>query len=404
MQMNLIKSIIEGNRYQCLEIFEVNGKDQFALLVLKNQQGELEVVSEELVESLDGLPRLIEKKKPLFVTFNTPKVLKKQVASGTNKNSESLVVNAFPNLELDHFYYHILESEKNSVVSISKKDHINWYIKQLEKVGCKPFQIALGIANIQTLEGFGKESMRGSNFQLTFSKTHFESYKTSVENTVETIRLDGISFKNWNVLGFAHLVSYLQQKSQPSNFSTRNESLFNDFKNQKWFAFGVKFGLGFFLVLLLTNFLVFTHYHKRNQELEVRILNNQNQGGSLKALEKRISDKEGRLERIINSKNSKTSYYLDELGKSVPNSVYLNDIQYQPLTMPVRNHKVIDFTENSLHISGVTHEKIQFTVWSDHLAAQKWVSQVELIDYGYLSKSSANFTLKVTLDVSDQKK
>ncbi|MEO0570793.1 MAG: PilN domain-containing protein [Bacteroidota bacterium] len=404
MLNTFIKHSIEGTTYQGLEIFEANGKECFGLLVLENRKGELEVISENLVATFDALLKLLDKKKPLFITFNTSKVLKKQVATEISNNPELLVVNAFPNLEMDNFYYQILESENTSVVSISKKDHINWYLEQLKKVGLQPFQIALGISKVQILEGFREGAIRGSNFQVQFSKTLFEGYASQPEQLAETTCFDGISFQNWHVLGFAHILSYLQQKSQPSNLSICNQRLLHDFKNQKWFDFGVKFGLGFFLVLLLTNFLVFNHYHERNQELEERIVNNQNKDGALKALQKRIADKEGRLEGILNSKNSKTSYYLDELGKSVPNSVYLNDIQYQPLITPVRDQKAIDLTANSLQISGVTNEKIQFTVWSDNLETQKWVSRVEIMDYEYLSKSSANFTLKIVLDASEQEK
>lgn len=404
MAPKFIKNSIEGNSYQGLELFEVNGKDYFALLVLENRKGELEIVAEHLVETLEGLLRLIERKKPLFVTFNTPKVLKKQVATEINDNPELLVINAFPNLELDNFYYQILESEKQSVVSISKKEHLNWYLEQFDKVGLQPFQIALGISNIQILEGFADGILLGSNFKTELSANIFDSYENLSEHQGTTEQLNGISLQNWHLLGFAHILGFLQKKTPPSNLLIRNKGLLNDFTNRKWFDFGVKFGLGFFLLLLLTNFLVFSHYHEENQELEASIANNQNQNGSLKTLQKRIADKEGRLKSILNSKNSKTSYYLDELGKSVPNSVYLNDIQYQPLTTPVRDDKAIDLTNNNLQISGVTNEKIQFTVWSDNLEMQKWVNRVEIMDYEYLSKSSANFTLKVILNPNDQKK
>ena len=161
--------------------------------------------------------------------------------------------------------------------------------------------------------------------------------------------------------------------------------------------------LAFFLALLLSNFLLFNHYYEKNTELETGLIHNQDQNGSLKALQKRILLKEKRLETILNSKNSKTSYYLDELGKSIPNSIYLSDIQYQPLSKPVRNDKEIELVKNHLQISGVTNDRIQFTVWSDNLEMQKWVNRVEIMDYEYLSKSSANFTIKVIFDAVDQK-
>ena len=393
--------IIEGKTSQALEIFEVNGKEYFALLVLENRKGELELVTEHLVETFDRLLVLIEKKMPLFVTFNTPKVLKKQITTKINDSSEVLVVNAFPNLELDNFYYQLLKSKDRSVVSISKKDHINGYLEQFDKAGLQPFQIALGISTLQALEGFSQGAHMGSNFKVQLSQTVFEAYENVSELEAASIRLNGITFQNSYLLGFTQILGFLQQKGQPSNLTVLNQNLYQDFKNQKWFNFGIRFGLGLFLVLLLTNFLVFNHYHENNLALEAGIATTQNQDGSLKALQQRITNKEDRLASILNSKSSQTSYYLDELGKSMPSSIYLNDIQYQPLATPVRDGKSIDLVLDNLLVSGVTNEKIQFTVWSDNLEMQKWVEHVEIMDYEYLSKSSANFTLKVILNQND---
>lgn len=398
-----IKHIIEGNAYQGLEVFEIDGKKRFALLVLENRKGELEVLSQRTTDDPNELPSLVEKKKPLFITFNTAKVLKKQVPTEILNNPELAVVNTYPNLELNNFYYELLEGKKNTVVSISKKDYINEHLEQFEKMGMKPFQIALGISNVQVLEGFANENLTGSNFEIQLEESIFHSYIFPRKNTSVSVHLDGISFKNHHLLGFAQILTFLKQKVQPSNLLGINQTLSRKFKNNKWFGLGMNFGLGFFLVLLLTNFLIFNHYHIKNQEFETSIANNQNQNDALMTLQESVSNKEKRLESILNSKNSETSYYLDELGKTIPSSMSLNLILYQPLITPPRDKEAINFNENHLQIHGVTNDGNQFSVWMDHLATLRWVSRVEIVDYEYVSKSSANFTLKVILDPNGEK-
>ena len=401
MPFEFIKNIVQGNIFQSLEIFEVNGRDYFALLVLENRKGELEVIAEHLTETLEDLQQFLEKKNPLLLTINTSKVLKKQFITESNNNPELLLANIFPNLELDNFYYQLLTSRSQSVVSISKKDHIDRYLAQLGKIGIKPLKIALGISNILILEGFAKGTLMGSSFKVVLSETLFETYKNVSENNETTIWLNGITFKNWSLLGFAQILAFLQQQSQSSNLANLNLNLSNEFKNRKWFVFGVKFGLGFLLLLLFVNFLVFNHFHEKNKELTTATMNTQNLDSILNQLQKRILNKELRLHSILNSKNSKTSYYLDELGKLVPKSVYLKNMQYQPLMKPIRDDKAIDLIDNIIQISGTTEENNQFTLWFDNLEIQEWVNSVEIMDYEYLSNSSANFTLKVFLNQNE---
>ena len=71
---------------------------------------------------------------------------------------------------------------------------------------------------------------------------------------------------------------------------------------------------------------------------------------------------------------------------------------YQPLAVPVRENKAIETKKNIIQISGITNDKIAFTVWSDTLEAQKWVSKIEIINYEYLSNASANFTINIELN------
>lgn len=398
------KNIIEGNVYQGLEIFGVHGMESFALLVLEKRKGQLEVTAERLSNSLEELRPFITRKKPLFVTINTTQVIKKQLSTEKKENPEVLVIKAFPNLDLDNFYYQILKGEKQSVVSIAKQDHITEYLRLLEKLGWLPFQMALGISSAQNLEGLASDTLVGSNFELGWDNGILSHFGNRTENLASQVHFNGISFQNWHVLGFAQILGFLRQSGQASNLINVNGTLFNSFRNQRWFDLGIQLVLGFFLVLLLSNFLVFNHYYQRNGELKASIELSQNKNGSLKTLQKRVADKENRLERILHSKNSKTSFYLDELGKSIPNSIYLSDIEYQPLLAAVRDDKLIQLKENALKIAGITNDKVQFTVWSDNLEMQKWVRRVEIMDYEYLSKSSANFTLNVILNSDEQEK
>ena len=398
------KHITEGNTYLGLGITETEGRERFSLLKLRKQKGELEVLSEMGEDTLDALIPFMEKGTPLFVTINTPKVLKKQILTAPQNNPALLVMNAFPNLELDNFYYQVLPGKQHSAVCISKKEYIDGYLEQLSNIGLQPFQVAIGISSLQVFEGLLHGKVMGMGFEVHFDPSGFDGFLPNSAGKSYKINLHGIEFQNSQLLAFAQILGYLQNRTVPSNLQPRNQILHDAFKNARIFALGLKIGLGFFLILLLTNFLVFNHYHAKNQEMEANLNSSQYQNNAVAALQERVDQKEQRLRSLTHSKNTKTSYYLDELGKSIPNSINLDQIQYQPLLVPVRENKAIKLQKENLQISGVVNDKVAFTEWSDMLEKQKWIQKIQIMDYEYRSKTSANFTLNLVLDETEQKK
>jgi len=395
---SVLRHITEGNTYLGLEIFEQNGAEHFALLKLRKTKGELVLQQETTAESLEELVADIDKTTPLFITVNSPKILKKQLSTQNTTSAEALVVNAFPNLDLDNFYYQILKGQTTSVVSIGKREYVEQALARIKEMGISPVQIALGISPLEILELFIKKDLGGSNFEANFDASGFQGFDTVSGKVDTTLDLEGIKLKSTQLLSFAHILGFVQQKLPHSNFSDLNQNLWSVFKNKRVFTFGLRAGLGVLLVVLVINFLLFNHYYTKNQELETSLASNEYQGASIKEVLQRVDLKEEKLKSLLSSKNSKTTYYLDELGKSVPNSIFLSDIAYQPLLMPVKQDKYIELGENNLRVSGISKNSIEFTVWSDNLEMQKWVKRVEIVAYEYLSKSSANFTLNLVLN------
>lgn len=398
MFKKLVKHITEGNSYFGLEIFEVNGKEYFTLLQMNLKKGELEVELEKTSDRLEELLEYINAKAPLFLTLNTSKVLKKEVSQEVQTNHELSVINAFPNLELDNFYYQLMNSEHTGIVAISKKEYVDWYIEQLSKIGINPISLSLGIAPIKNISSFFKGRITGSNFNAQIEDGNISGLELESQLENETIDLDGISLHKNSLLGFSSIIGHLQQLLQNNNLQSMNSKLKNDLYNSRVFDFGIKFALLFFLVVLLGNFLIFSSYNSKNQSLESTLLVDGQNDQALKNVKERVLAKEERVKTLANSKNSKTSFYLDEIAKGLPKSIWLSDMRFQPLLFPVRNDKPIEFNSGSLEISGIINDKIAFTVWSDNLEMQKWVNKVEIIDYEYISSSSANFTVNIVLN------
>jgi len=398
MLKKIIQHITEGNTYQGLEIFDFEGEEKFSLLKLEQKKGELNLLDSKTSVKLDEILPYIEKKAPLFVTFNSSQVLKKNIVTEIKNNPELLLVNAFPNLELDNFYYQVAQADENAIVCISKKEHIEWYLEQLKKIGLMPFQISLGVSEINSLSGHINGNILGSNFEVNFEDGKFDRFNSSKESDSSSVNIGGLQLLQNQILSFSQILAYFNKKSKITNLDSINTALLNSFKNLRVFDFGIKAALGFFLILLLGNFLVFNYFHTENQRFESSLASGDLQDDSIKKLSKRVQIKEERLKVLTKSKNSKTSLYFDKLGLGVPNSIYLGDMQFQPLLIPIRKDKPIELQKKSLQVSGVTNDKTAFTIWSDNLEMQNWVHRVEIMDYEFISNSSANFTLNLVLN------
>ncbi|MAU26265.1 MAG: hypothetical protein CMH45_02525 [Muricauda sp.] len=392
-----IKHIVESNSYFGLEIYESGGEEWFSLLKVEQQNGELEVALELTTNKMNEVMGHLDKKSPLFLTLNTSQVLKKQVANDTEGNHELLVVNAFPNLELDNFYYQIHNNHNKGLVAIGKKEYVDWYLEQLQKLGLSTFSVALGVVPMEHIASFLEGAVEGSNFMMEFRDGRLANFSSGAETVDKTYTINGLSVGNKQLLSFSHILGHLMGASPISNLRNKNTQLANEFKNMRFFDVGLKAAIGFFLVLLLVNFLLFNHYRKENEELQSSLASNALQDKSLRQLKERIATKEEKLKVLAGSRHSRTTFYLDELGKDLPHSIWLAKMEYQPLLVPVRENKPIETRKDNLQVSGITNDKVAFAVWSDNLETQKWVEKIKIIDYEYISNSSANFTVNIVL-------
>ena len=404
MVKKLLRYLTEGNTFFVLEIFEVQDQPLFCLQKIQLKKGELEVVAVNTATTLEDILPVVEKKKPLLITLNTAQVLKKSQQAADTDHPEVMVTNAFPNLQLDNFYYQLFTHQGHAVISIAKKAYVDDCLEQFKNLGLPAFRLSLGLGEMTSMVGLALGAITGSNFELHWQNDPHKVITPLSQLQTGHLALNGLSLQYTQVLGFAQLLSHLGAGKSISNLSQVNTRLQNELSNTRVFDFGLKATLGCFVCLLLANFLVFQYYHNKNQELEASLASGQLQDKSVQQLSKRVALKEERLKVLRHSKDSKTSWYLDQLGKSVPNSVSLGSVEFQPLLVPLRSNKPVALHQGSLQISGVTHNKIAFTDWSDTLESQSWVERIEVVGYNYRSNASANFTLNLILSATEYEK
>ncbi|WP_036384443.1 hypothetical protein [Muricauda sp. MAR_2010_75] len=396
------QNIREGCTFQGLEVFEVDNTAFFSLLNVKRTKSELVTVYEGLFENLEELVSYVNKKQPLLLTINTAKVLKKQIPLDIKGTPEQWVSIAFPNLSLENFYYEVLDSKELRVVSLSKKEHIVHFLETLQSHGIIPCSVSLGVSGIgNCLSYFTETTVRGSNFEL--SKHGGSEVAMDVINSTRKARLElnGLTLSNISLLSFSNILGHLGKVPKASNLLSFNEELGNNFQNSRLFDVSVKWGLGIFLAILLSNFLLFSHYHNKTMGMET-LASIEQQNNTLKILKSKVVEKENRLKTLLGSASSSSTYYLDQIAKELPNSILLENMDYQPLSKPVRDNNVIEVLEHVIMVAGNSNDKTEFSQWTESLETKSWVDKVEIIGYEYVTKSMDSFTLKITSNEVEQ--
>ena len=387
----------EGLTYSGLEIFESDGQEVYHLLELGNHKNEFHITNRKKFNNLSKLQGELRKNVPLFLTINSSKVLTKKMEStlGVN-NPEALVNHAFPNLDLNNFYYEIIQVPDNPIVTISKKDHVDDILQRLSKLKIQVFTFSLGICSLPSvLKYMDSKTINASNFCLTTDTKNISSVSVSNNHNELEYHINGLDISSNYLLTFSHIIRHLSNLESICNFEAGIKKLKSEFWNHRFFNLGIKISLTFFIVLLLTNFFAFDHYQDKVDELNQAIASTRIQKEQVTQLNLSVTQKEERVNTLTASPNSRSTYYLDEFAQITPNSVLLNGIKFQPLSKPVRETKPVLLEKNKLLVSGISKSASDFSFWVEEMEKKDWITFVETLDYDYISKDTSKFLIEI---------
>lgn len=398
MLKNILTYLKEGTVFNAVEV--VNGESlEYHFLSVKKKKNELEILRACSFDSIEPIKSEVEKSSNVFLIINTNSILRKVIESSKLEDL-ALVNKAFPNLKTDDFYYETLTSGNNSIVSICRKEEVDSILKKISTHIIDISGFSLGLTSINNILPFIKEK----KIQLYHTKIGIEN---SLIHEVEDVKriesttysINGIEVSSQYLLGFSEIIgNVLQSNSSNSNFINENRILKDEFLNKRFFNLFSKGALIGLLGVLLFNFLFFNHYFNQSEKLlQTSEVNNLNKGKLLK-LDSLVKIREKMAEDILSASSSKSSFYMDEIVKTLPATLLLSELDYQPLKKQVKEKEIIEFNNNTILISGTSTNSDDFSNWVESLEKYQWTSSVAIMDYDYSNKTSSLFTLQIKLN------
>jgi Tfp pilus assembly protein PilN len=392
-----LTSLLLGKKYIGIEHFSLNNEEKRSILLIEKKKEELVIVKKDRISYAETLPDKWDKSLPFFLVINTNQVIQKEVM-GIEVSDEKLLHKGFPNTNWEEFYFEIWRLKTKSVVAISRKIYVEELLTNYQKQGISIAGISLGVCSIAEIVMFSETPEILTNHQ-TISWSEETPIITANPTVLDTTYdLNGLAIQNSQVLSFACMLRLLLNNStNTGNLINYSHQLFENHNQQSFFSKGIKIMVGALLMILLINFLIFTHYFKLAQETSESLLLSKSSLEEVIKTKQRILAKEQKVKNVVAMTSSQSSLIINEITKRIPQSVLLTELVYHPLEKKIKPEELILTQEKTITLSGTTIDNASFTIWVEALEQLKWMNQVVITRFGKNDLNETEFSIKLIL-------
>lgn len=399
MNFSLLSYWNYGRKYCGIEYTStVDGQNRISVLTANKENGEFEVEETFETDKVEVCAQKLKKNQHAFLCITSSQVLLKQTTS--TGPATKVVSSAFPNLDLNEFYYEILHGSEGSIVALCRKKMVHQIISSFEEQNIRMIGFSLGFFSLQNLLGIIKEQ----EVHLPFFTLHtngrviisFDRAGQGNEKTDFTIGDITVNYKF--LLPLATLFDYQTGNLHTtSNCQDKNLDLKKEHLQKVFFRKGLATAVGLLLVILLINFFFFSSYYSELQQITGRHEMEISQRLAYDEKYKEVLEKEKVVENILNNSNSQSSFYLNRLILTMPGSVLFNQLHYQPLQKQIKENQAISIEKNTILLGGESKNEEEFSLWIKNLEDISWIEEVKVRDYGYSSPRTSEFLLELKI-------
>ncbi|MDB9954017.1 hypothetical protein OAD49_00460 [Flavobacteriaceae bacterium] len=386
-----------GKHFCGVELSTQNQTEILNATVLLQSKKELNISASFKENSVEGLSKKLPKNQHIVLIVNNEKVLSKTIE---NKQTDALklVYSAFPNINLDDFYFEVLSQKGTHFINICRKDYIKTLVDTYAKHHLLILNISLGNHSLSNLVDFLNEKIiYSSNAKITLENNDIlQIEKGSVAS--ESYDINGSRVTNDQLPSFSGaLQPILKNNATNTNFSTEKKRLVDSYKQTRFFNLFIKFGGLFILGLLLINFLFFNHHFDTVNELEQVSEINQSTKTQIHILNETVSKKQKMIDDLLKNNGSKSSFYSHTIIESLPKTILLSDYHYQPLLRRIKEDTPIELSEDYILVSGSSIGSADFSEWINHLEKIEWIAKVSIIEYRNTNSKKSEFKISILI-------
>lgn len=389
-----------GHTYYGVEHTVVDNKECILAISLKKKKNTLDIVLKEKIETLENIIDYIPKKSGIALVVNNDKVLSKKTPSPHDGDDNKLIQNAYPNINIKEFYFDILRQPDCCFIAICRKEYIDALIDDYRNKNLYVISVSFGNQVVSNMHSFlNSKEIFTSNAVVTKNQDGISDINKQSNSITHEYDINGLQVSSTYLLSFAATLNVVLSKKiyEHSNFDTRYKVLNTDFQQQRFFSQFLKIGLLFILIALLINFFIFNHYFNKVSELRQTSQVNESSKNQLITLKEDVDKKEKFITDILKSESSKSSFYTNAIMVSLPESIRVSELNFQPLIKRVKTDKPIEYETDIIHVNGVSSVPTDISNWISDLEQIEWIEKVVITDYSESNKSLTEFSLNIAI-------
>lgn len=357
------------------------------------------------VANISDIIELISTSVPVIISVDGKGVLHKKCRNNDGDNDTIIFNNLFPNIDLNDFYYQTLETgDKNLHVSIIRRSIIDDIISKFEKKGLFVLDLSLGVFEIHNIIPFLEKyhEINAKNHRIIISDNRILSIEklNGGTNVVKSnYHIDNEAIEPEFILPFSLAFTYFLNKQV--SHSIDSEKLIkgkSEFVYSMFIKQAGKLVLGLLLIVLLVNFIVFTHYNNKNNSLSMQYSLEKENINTLNSLENKLRSKEKLIQDKKLFLRSRFSFFCDRIALLTPEEVQLIELDVQPLVASIEKDELIEITPAMITVKGISNSSIVVGDWITKLKQEDWTKKIIMKDYNFDNKNEkANFNIEIEL-------
>lgn len=357
------------------------------------------------IRSFSDLAGKIPASIPVSLVINGKGLIHKKVQG----ISPDLLQSILPGVNPLDFLSQSLRLNDGFDLAIIRKNVPENIISQLTELNVKVVALSLGFCDIQYLTSQINHTgeFQTNQYCLAYENQLIENYRLIRPEEREAVIKPELSIgeeyiKSKDILAFAAAVKLLVY-SQPGQLNPGLEVLEKNrsslLTHKKFQIYGVGFLVGI-LLLLVINFLIYSHYYSLNEELVSKYSVSLNQAEKIKQLKESIDSKVEFLGSAgwLNDKKI-ISYTADRIAATIPDSVTLLSLTIYPsASKSTFDSKQWIFQRDTVIISGNCNDPSLLDQWTAELRKVDNVRQAAISSYAFNNKTGSGlFTAQVYL-------
>jgi Tfp pilus assembly protein PilN len=232
------------------------------------------------------------------------------------------------------------------------------------------------------------------DYKLGTKNGRIDSFERSSESKERVLWRDNF-YSPQEFLSKAILQNY--RAKLPSEVYT-DHSLEPARENYRQFVQFKVYGASSLLVIFLSlfaNYFYQNHLNTDVAELEQNLMSSNDNLALLERLEQEKTRKEQLISGAGVTSSLFLSYYLDEIGQTVPKGVQLQEMKLFPLDGKIKNKQKVEVNQEQIIIEGTTIGNETLDNWIEKMDRFEWVRSIELLNYHEGEENRAEFKLLI---------